>query len=209
MPSPFFDRHAAGLQLARALRAPPHPFVLGIARGGVVVAAAVSQALQAPLDVIVIRKVGHPLQPELAIGAVSADGESVSTQHAIAFPQPLLQLLFAKAKRDADALDKRLRGGAESLDLSGRAVIVVDDGIATSATMLCALASARRRGAAHLTCAVPVGPADSLEHLRGHYDELVVLIAAHEVPFAVGRYYFAFQEISDARVRDELARSRH
>lgn len=196
------------MQLARALRPKADPLVLGIARGGVIVAAAVAQALQAPLDVVVIRKVGHPLQPELAIGAVSAQAEAVSTQHAASFPQPVLQILFARARREAQALESRLRGDGPALDLRDRAVIVVDDGIATSATMLCALDAAARRGATHITCAVPVAPVDSLEHLRGHYDELTVLIGAREIPFAVGRYYFAFQEIGDARVREELARLR-
>jgi len=206
MASPFFDRRAAGAQLARLLKPRPDPVVLGIARGGVVVAASVALALRAPLDMLVVRKVGHPLQPELAIGAVTANGEGVSTPHAAFFPGPLAQILFARARREAQALEHRLRGEIPPLDLAGRNVIVVDDGVATSATMLCALQAARRRQAATVTCAVPVGPVDSLNLLRAHCDDMAVLIAAREVPFAVGRYYFSFNEVSDARVRDELAR---
>lgn len=208
MPAPFFDRHAAGVQLARALRPLPDSIVLGIARGGVIVAAAVAEAAQLLLDVVVIRKVGHPMQPELAIGAVSADGEAVSTPHAASFPKAVLNVLFARASREAQALEERLRGTIAALDLSGRAVIVVDDGIATSATMVCALQSARKRGAAHLVCAVPVAPAESLEQVRRHCDAVIALIPAQGMPFAVGRFYFAFQTVSDSRVREELARRR-
>ncbi|MDQ6781343.1 MAG: phosphoribosyltransferase [Candidatus Eremiobacteraeota bacterium] len=208
MPAPFFDRHAAGVQLARALRPLPNSIVLGIARGGVIVAAAVAEAAHLLLDVIVIRKVGHPMQPELAIGAVSADGEAVGTPHAAGFPSAVLNVLFARTARDAQALEARLRGTVAALDLQGRAAIIVDDGIATSASMVCALQSARKRGAAHLTCAVPVAPAESLDQVRRHCDAVVALIPAQGVPFAVGRFYFAFQAVSDARVREALARPR-
>lgn len=205
---PFLDRRAAGAQLARVLRPQPDSVILGIARGGVIVAGAVAQALQAPLDVIVIRKVGHPMQPELAIGAVSAYGDAVATEHAAGFAQPVLQSLFNRTRSAAEALEARLRGDTTPLPLRGRPVIIVDDGIATSATMLCAIAAARKLEAKHITCAVPVAPAECAAHLRPHCDELVVLVAARDLPFAVGRYYFSFQEVSDARVRDELARAR-
>ena len=205
---PFFDRRAAGQQLARALHPQPDSVVLGIARGGVVVAAAVAEALQLPLDVLVIRKVGHPLQPELALGAVSAHGEAVRTEHANVFPGAVLQTLYARARRQAQHLEEELRAGQPMLAIEGKPVIIVDDGIATSATMLCALSAARARKAAHATCAVPVAPADSVALLRGRFDEIVVLVAAREIPFAVCRYYFGFGEVTDARVRDELARAK-
>jgi putative phosphoribosyl transferase len=205
---PFLDRRAAGSQLARVLRPQPDAVVLGIARGGVVVAGAVAEALRAPLDVIVIRKVGHPMQPELAIGAVSAHGDAVATEHAAGFAPTVLQSLFNRTRLAAEALEARLRGDSPQMTLRGRPVIIVDDGIATSATMLCAIAAARKLEAKHITCAVPVAPAECVAHLRPHCDELVVLVAARDLPFAVGRYYFSFQEVSDARVRDELARSR-
>jgi putative phosphoribosyl transferase len=205
---PFLDRRAAGSQLARVLRPLPDTVILGIARGGVVVAGAVAQVLQAPLDVIVIRKVGHPMQPELAIGAVSAHGDAVATEHAAGFAQTLLQSLFDRTRQQAEALETRLRGDSPQMQLRGRPVIIVDDGIATSASMLCAIAAARKLEAKHITCAVPVAPADCAVHVRPHCDELVVLVAARDLPFAVGRYYFSFREVSDARVRDELANAR-
>lgn len=205
---PFLDRRAAGAQLARVLRQQPDAVVLGIARGGVIVAAAVAQALAAPLDVLVVRKVGHPSQPELAIGAVSAHGDSVATEHAGAFSVVVLRSLFAKAHHEAQALETRLRGETLPIPVEGRCVIVVDDGIATAATMACALTAVRGRKASKITCAVPVAPADCLERLRPLCDELFVLVAAREIPFAVGRYYFSFQEVSDVRVRDALSHAR-
>jgi putative phosphoribosyl transferase len=205
---PFLDRRAAGSQLARVLRPQPDAVVLGIARGGVVVAGAVAQALRLPLDVIVIRKVGHPMQPELAIGAVSAHGDAVATEHATGFAQTVLQSLFNRTRQQAEALEASLRGDSPQMPLRGRPVIIVDDGIATSATMLCAIAAARKLEASHITCAVPVAPAECVAHLRPQCDELAVLVAARDLPFAVGRYYFSFQEVSDAHVRDELARAR-
>lgn len=205
---PFLDRRAAGVRLARVLHAPPGAVVLGVARGGVVVAAAVADALALPLDVIVIRKVGHPMQPELAIGAVSSHGEAVATEHASGFSAAVAQSLFTRASEAARALEERLRGDNPALPIAGKPVIIVDDGIATSATMLCAVKAARALGATHVACAVPVAPADCAAHLRPHCEELIVLVASHDLPFAVGRYYFMFQEVPDARVRDELARAR-
>lgn len=205
---PFLDRRAAGVSLARMLRSTPDTVVAGVARGGVIVAGAAAEALNAPLEVLVIRKVGHPMQPELAIGAVSAHGEVVATEHARGFPQPIAQSLFSRTSQQARALEERLRGDNPPLSLAGRPVIVVDDGIATSATMMCAISEARKLGASRITCAVPVAPADCAIHLRPFCDELVVLVASRELPFAVGRYYFMFADVTDARVRDELAHAR-
>ena len=205
---PFLDRRAAGVSLARVLRPAPDTLVAGVARGGVIVAGAVAEAHNLPLDVLVIRKVGHPMQPELAIGAVSAHGEVVATEHARGFPQPIAQSLFNRTSHQARALEERLRGDSRPFSLAGRPVIIVDDGIATSATMMCAISEARKLGASRITCAVPVAPADCASHLRPYCDELAVLVASRDLPFAVGRYYFMFSEVTDVRVRDELARAR-
>lgn len=196
------------MRLAHVLRPAPGCVVLGVARGGVMVAAAVAHEHNLPLDVIVVRKVGHPLQPELALGAVSAHGEAVATEHAAGFPQAILRSLFGRARQQASALEQRLRGEDPALDVSGRPVIVIDDGVATSATMTCAIAASRHLGAASVTCAVPVAPAECALQLRPLCDELVVLIASRDLPFAVGRFYYMFGEVTDARVRDELARAR-
>lgn len=180
--------------------------MLGIARGGVLVAAPAARALWAPLDVCVIRKIGHPAQPELAMGAVSSFGDVTLTDHARDLSPGDLQARIDDARGRAQALDARLRGDRLPIDLAGRAVILIDDGIATSATMLCAIASARRREAARVVCAVPVAPADFLSRLRAACDRLVVLVAATDWLFAVGRYYVDFHEASDEEVRAELER---
>ena len=194
--------------LAELLLAQTDPVVLGIARGGVLVAQAVADALRAPLDVVVVRKIGHPLQPELALGAVSASGETVVTAQAAAQFRGVLEPLVEAQALRARELESALRDGVEPLELRGRTAIVVDDGMATSATMECAIAHARRAGAARVVCAVPVAPVESIAHVRDLSESVVVLVAARERDFAVGRYYRDFREIDDRQVLDALTRSR-
>jgi len=179
--------------------------VLGIARGGVIVAKAVADELGTPLDVIVIRKVGHPLQRELALGAVSASGESVVTQYAADLPLEVLTALFEAQAQGARRMETSLRHDAPPLELQGRCAIVVDDGIATSATMECAIAHVRRAEAARVVCAAPVAPLESVEHLRPLCDRIAVVVVAREREFAVGRYYVDFGEVGDAQVLAALA----
>ncbi|MBC5805329.1 MAG: phosphoribosyltransferase [Candidatus Eremiobacter antarcticus] len=209
MRPPFLDRRAAGLQLAKLLSPQAGTMVLGVARGGALCAAAVAETHALPLDIIVVRKIGHPMQPELALGAVSSYGEAVTTEHAGGLSPHLFQSLIARSRREALSLETRLRGDEPALPVDGKPVIVVDDGIATSATMMCALHALRNRGATSITCAVPVAPTDSLAYLRAQYDRVRVLIEAPDIPFAVGQYYFLFGEVPDARVREELARFRN
>lgn len=178
--------------------------MLGIARGGVLVAAPVARALHAPLDVCAVRKVGHPAQPELAMGAVSAAGDVVLTEHAGDVAPEQLDVRIADAQTRARTLETGLREGRPAIDLRDRTAILIDDGIATSATMLCAIAAARGRGAARVVCAVPVAPGDFLERLRSMCDRLIVLIPATEWHFAVGRHYADFHEVSDEEVRAAL-----
>ena len=160
--------------------------------------------LAAPLDVVVIRKVGHPLQPELALGAVSASGESVLTPYASDIPATALAELLATQSRRANELEASLRHGGQPLDVRDRGIVLVDDGIATSATMECAIAHARKAGAARIVCAAPVAPSDSVLRLRRLCDDVWVLIEARERDFAVGRYYLDFSEVDDAHVRSAL-----
>ena len=203
----FADRREAGHELARLLTSEPNPVVLGIARGGVIVAELVALDLHAPVDAIVIRKVGHPLQPELALGAVSATGESVTTAYAADFFRGALAPLFEAQLTRAKALDAKLRGGRAPLDVTGRSAILCDDGIATSATMECAVAHARRAGAARVVCAAPVAPAESIAYLQSMCDRVAVLAIARERDFAVGRYYRDFREVDDRAVLEALQRS--
>jgi putative phosphoribosyl transferase len=196
------------MQLAKLLAPHRDTVVLGVARGGVLCAAAVAEIHALPLDIIVVRKIGHPMQPELALGAVSAYGEAVTTEHAGGFSPHLFESLIARSRREAQALETRLRGDEAELAVDGKPAIIVDDGIATSATMMCALHAARNRGATSITCAVPVAPMDSLAYLRAQYDDVRVLIETSDIPFAVGQYYFLFGEVPDAGVREELVQAR-
>jgi len=203
----FADRREAGRLLAGLLHAEVHPIVVGIARGGVIVAQSAARAMRAPLDIVVIRKVGHPMQPELALGAVSASGESVVTPYASEFFDGALTPLFDAQAVRAQALEATLRGGTQALDVRDKTVILVDDGIATSATMECAIVHARRAGAARVVGAAPVAPAESIALLEAACDRIAVLIVAHERNFAVGRYYRDFREVDDRDVLNALAQA--
>jgi len=172
------------------------------------VAEPVARELHAPLDLIVIRKVGHPLQPELAIGAVSSGGDVVFTEYAAGFSDADLRQWVGATMSAAQELEARIRHGIPQAPIAGMTAIVVDDGIATSATMLCASAAARRRGAARIVCAVPVAPDESLRQVRMHFDDVVVLQSVAHPHFAVGRFYANFAEVSDADVRAALERGR-
>ncbi|HXW76727.1 MAG TPA: phosphoribosyltransferase family protein [Candidatus Eremiobacteraceae bacterium] len=204
----FADRHAAGELLGARLAVERRPAVLGIARGGVIVADAVARVLSAPLDVLVIRKVGHPLQNELALGAVSASGEAVRTPYAAEFSEAQLAAFFARAADRARSLERALRPGPP-LDVRGSTAIVVDDGIATSATMSCAVAHARDAGAARIICAAPVSPADSIPPLLRLCDVVEVLTVSTDRDFAVGRFYADFREVDDRQVAEVLARAQN
>lgn len=204
----FVDRRSAGSTLAAHLTAQTQPVVLGIARGGVIVAEPIASRLSSPLDVLVIRKIGHPLQPELALGAASAGGDYVFTEYAAGFAERDLQTWVGATIQKAKDLESRLRGESGPVPLDGRVAIIVDDGIATSATMLCAIATARHRGAARVVAAVPVAPEEVVPQLEARCDALVTLQTVSHPHFAVGRFYLDFQEVSDQDVRDALERSR-
>jgi putative phosphoribosyl transferase len=203
----FADRREAGRSLASLLTSERDPLILGIARGGVVVAHAVAFALDADLDVVVIRKVGHPRQPELALGAVSASGESVVAPYAEEYYSGPVAPLFEEQTQRAHDLELRVRGDGPRVPIEGRNVVIVDDGMATSATMECAVAHARRARAARVVCAAPVAPAESIELIRRRCDDVAVVIAARERDFAVGRYYRDFREVDDRQVIEALRSS--
>ena len=209
----FADRYAAGRQLAAKLahlkdRA---PVVLALPRGGVAVGFEIAQALGAPLDIVLVRKIGVPWQPELALGAVT-DGGSPETfidedlAKALDIPESYVQ---EETTRQLEEIERRRRSycaGRPPIAITGRAAIVVDDGIATGATMRVALRSLRRRNPAHLVLAVPVAPPQTLAELRKEADETVCL----EMPAmlgAIGFYYRDFHQMSDAEVTDLLARA--
>ena len=188
------------------------PVVLGLPRGGVPVAFEIAQALRAPLDVMLVRKIGVPWQPELALGAVSDGAEPE-----LFIDEQLKSLLeidddyIADArKREVGEIERRrtaYRQGRPPIDVAGRVVIVVDDGIATGATTKVALRALRRRKPGRLVLAVPVAPPDSLAGLRVEADEIVCLETPEDMG-AVGLYYRDFRQTTDQEVTDLLAQSR-
>lgn len=209
----FSNRPAAGRQLAVRLAAMhlERPVVLALPRGGVPVGFAIAQALGAPLDLVLVRKLGAPDQPELALGAV-VDGsrpEIVLNDDIVRHLGVSERWIEAAAERQLAEIERRRSlyfAGRARVPLAGRTAIVVDDGIATGATMEAALHATRRAGPAALVLAVPVAPPDTLERLRSQVDQVVCLAAPAFFP-AVGAFYRDFEQVEDKTVADLLARS--
>ena len=205
----FRNREEAGEQLAEALareRLEPPVVVLGIPRGGVPVAAKVAEVLGAPLGVIVARKLGAPFQPELAIGAVAADG-TLYLDRDIAEIAGADDAYIAKERirQTREAREREARfNGARIGDVRGKTVVVVDDGIATGATAIAALRSLKARGAGRVVLAVPVGPPDTIRRLRQEADEVICLCEDPSF-FAVGQFYEEFGQVDDDEVAALLA----
>jgi predicted phosphoribosyltransferase len=207
----FADRAEAGRALAACLahlRALP-PVALGLPRGGVPVAYEVARALGAPLDVIVVRKLGVPWLPELAMGAIGEGGGRVVDEETV-HRQRVTVLMFGEVEqREAAELTRRAaadRGGPAAVPIEGRAGGGVVDGIATGATARAACQVATRRGAAHVVLATPVLPPDLIRPLAAVADEVVWVQAPDEM-VAVGNWYENFDQLSDVEVMDLLKRA--
>ena len=207
----FHDRAEAGKLLAeRLMESPePDPIVLGVPRGGVPVAAVVAEALGAPLDVVVVRKLGVPSRPELAMGAVGEGGVQVLDKGFVqmAGVRPLeLAALERRERAEVASRARRFRGIRPPLSLHGRTAILVDDGIATGATMQAAVEVARRQAPARLVVAAPVGAPDTVAGLEEQVDEVVCLVTPPRFR-AVGQWYRKFDQTSDEEVQDLLAQA--
>jgi len=199
--SVFADRRDAGVRLAVALAewaATPGGVVLGIPRGGVVVAAEVARALGLPLDIAVAAKVAAPGNPEYAIGAVAPDGD-VSVNPGAGYTLEEVREYSGEAFAKVTRYSALLRRGREPLDLGGRTAILVDDGLATGLTAMAAADWARRQHAATVIVAVPVAPPQAVEAMRKHADEVVALETPHWFS-AVGNFYHDFTQTSDSEV---------
>jgi predicted phosphoribosyltransferase len=209
---PFRDRSDAGRKLAAALAAyeGQEPVILALPRGGVPVAAEVATALDAPLDLILVRKIGVPFQPELAMGAVVDGREPLVVRN-----EDVIQLAGIDESDFRSVCDhelaeierrrQRYLGGRERADVAGRTAIVIDDGIATGATTRAALRATRMRHPKKLVLAVPVAPTDSLAVMREEADE-VVCLEDHTSFGAIGFYYADFRQVSDEEVIEILGR---
>jgi putative phosphoribosyl transferase len=200
----FQDRRDAGRRLAAVL-APlsrERPVIVALPRGGVPVAFEVARALQAPLDVLAVRKLGAPGNPEFGIGAIAEDGTAVlntGTARGVGMTQELLDATLEREIRELCRRVERYRDGRRQIDVQGRTVIVVDDGLATGLTGLVAVRALRARGAARIVVAVPVGARESVALVRDEADEVV----CHTIPrelLAVGRFYEDFSPVSDGEV---------
>jgi putative phosphoribosyl transferase len=206
----FAHRREAGERLAGALgslRGQP-VVVLGIPRGGVEVAAVVAEALEAPLDVVIPRKIGAPGNPELGLGAV-AEGVEVLDDHLIdllGVREDYLRMEIAAQEEEIRRRSAAYRSDRPPVDLTGRIAVVVDDGVATGGTAAAALRWARSRGASRVILAVPVAPSEGVRRLSEEADEVLAL--ATPSPFyAVGQWYDDFPQVSDQEVVDMLTRS--
>ena len=208
----FRDRADAGAKLATALSAyrASHPLILGLPRGGVPVAYQVAQRLDADLDVIIARRITAPKQPELAIGAVAADGSSYVNAKLRAWSglsAPLFARATEAARAEAQAREQRYRMGLAPMAPGGRLVIVVDDGLATGATMTAALRSLRRAGAENVVVAVPVGSSQACTSIAREVDALICLFQPE--PFhSVGEHYEHFEQCPDDEVQRLLLNQR-
>ena len=207
----FADRQEAGRLLAARVAALQlrDPVVFALPRGGVPVAAEVADALHAPLDLVLVRKIGAPGQPELALGAV-VDGdvpETVLNPDIVAATGATEGFIAAARQRELAEIERRRTrylAGHPRVDPAGRDAVVVDDGIATGATARAALHALRRRGAARLVLATPVAPMDTLEALRGEADEIVCLFVPAPF-FGIGAFYRDFHQLTDDEVIGLLA----
>jgi putative phosphoribosyl transferase len=206
MSLPFGDRADAGRQLAAKLKHLKHedPLVLAIPRGGVPVGFEVARALAAPLDLVLVRKIGVPYQPELALGAV-VDGEHAETVlndelvQSLDLPDDFIRKETELQLAEIERRRKAYLGDRARPLIAGRTAIVVDDGIATGATVRAALRAIRRSAPKRLVLAVPVAPPDTVSLLRAEVDELVCL-EAPKLFFAIGQFYLDFSQLTDDEV---------
>jgi len=208
----FENREDAGRQLANRLQAfasRQDGIVLGIPRGGVTVAFQVAQALHLPLDVFLAHKLGVPGHEELAFGAVAAGGErtlDAEVMHAAGIDVQQIEQVTAEVTAMLDRRAALYRGERPAIELAGRTVILVDDGVATGSSMLCAVRALRTMQEANLVVAVPLAPASTCAWLRNEVDELVCLYAPEEF-YAVGGFYRDFAQVEDEEVIGLLRRA--
>lgn len=201
----FQDRQAAGTQLAEKLikyQKKEDVIVVGLARGGVIVAAAVAKRLHLPLDILIIRKVGAPDNEELALGAIAEEGEGIFNHHLITLLGVSKEYLKKEVAKQKEVIQERKRlylKGKKPPNFSGKTIILVDDGIATGASMKVAIQSTKSKKASKIVVAVPVAATDSLSEIATEVDEVVCLSTP---PFfqGVGAFYNHFEQTTDEEI---------
>lgn len=201
----FTDRHEAGQMLAQALaryRVEPDVVVLGLPRGGVPVAFEVARSLEAPLDVLIVRKLGLPGHEEFAMGAIASGGTMVLNPDVSAFhvSESAINAVIERERAELERRELLYRGGRAALDVRGSVAILVDDGLATGSTMLAAVRGVTMRGPHAVIVAVPVASREAVDTLRREAND-VVCVATPEPFRAVGLWYRNFSQTSDDEVR--------
>jgi predicted phosphoribosyltransferase len=208
----FLDRVDAGRRLAAALSHyanKPDLLILALPRGGVPVAYEVARELRAPLDVFLVRKLGFPGHPELAMGAIATGGVRILDEYLIetyGVPEDAIEYVTEMEQRELERREKLYRDGRPAPVVRDHTVILIDDGLATGSTMRAAVEALRQEGARKIVVAVPIAPVDTCEAMRKEVDEIVCAVTPE--PFrAVGIWYADFSETSDDEVREILARA--
>ncbi len=210
----FRDRTEAGQVLATKLLAYPgrrDVLVLALPRGGVPVAFEVARALHAPLDVIIVRKLGVPGEEELAMGAIASGGACVLNDDVVrtlGIPEAVIHKVAARAQREVERRERLYRGGHAASEVRGQTAILIDDGIATGATMRAAVAAVRRQQPARIVIAVPAAASSTCDDFAAEVDELVCIIRPEEF-LAVGFWYENFSQTSDEEVCNLLQQAAH
>jgi putative phosphoribosyl transferase len=208
----FRDRRQAGRmlgeQLAERYGGRQDVVVLGLPRGGVPVAREIADSLKAPLDVLVVRKLGFPPQPELAMGAIATGGVRVLHEEVAGLvDQDVLEQVTRRERDELDRRERAFRGDRAPLDVEGKVVVLVDDGVATGSTIRAAIRAVRACGARRIVLAVPTAPESAVDELGLEADEVVCLMTPE--PFiAIGRWYEDFSQLSDDEVRAHLDESK-
>ena len=173
---------------------------MAIPRGGVSVAYEISKQLNIPVDVIIVKKVGHPFNPEYALGAVGIGGSFIQTAHSQGVSQEYIDRMVKERKREAKERYLELRGDKPPIDLKGKIAILVDDGVATGSTMLMAIELVKEKHPEKIVIAVPVAPPDTVKKLKDSADEVIDLLEPQGF-MAIGQYYIDFGQVSTEKVK--------
>lgn len=210
----FRNRTEAGQRLAERLQAfanCPNVVVLGLPRGGVPVAFEVAKALHLPLDICLVRKLGVPGQPELAMGAIAPGGIQVLNPDVVQWlgiTTQTIEQVAAQEQQELERRDRAYRGDRPTLNLAGQTVLLVDDGIATGSTLRAAIATLRQQQPARIVVAVPVAPPTTCQDLQAEVDDIVCLLTPDSLS-SIGLWYQDFSQTTDAAVRFLLERATH
>jgi putative phosphoribosyl transferase len=211
----FYDRKEAGQKLAKAIKSQisgtaksvvlksQNSVILALPRGGVIVAKEIADVLKIPLDVLVVRKIGYPGNPEYAIGAVGESGEIVLSEEGKVVDPNYLKNEVKKEKEEVKRRLKEYRGKKQKLDLKNKTVILVDDGLATGLSMKAAIKEVETQNPKKIIVAIPIAPPETIEELKKEVDEIIVL----ETPspfFAIGNFYTKFDQVTDEEVKEAL-----